>query len=501
LNRLVLPAILAIAFSASGAEPEQGQLDASQTLFTVMAAIHGAGYAADLSSPTNNPLRDLVRAEVLRKNPPSLKELQEFFAAHRKRGLDSDTPELSQYISYALTVKGPPDFGFAMRDVEIPPDVVPLRGLSSLLAAFYKEMDIPALWKRSQPAINEAIARYHAPVADAVFQVNSYLRVPSSGIRNRRFQVLIELVAAPNQVQTRSYGNDFTIVVTPSPEPRSFDIRHAYLHYVLDPLATRNQEILNRKKAIEDHALRSQALDASFKEDFLLLVTECLIKAVEARLDHQPAGVDKALRQGFVLTPYFFEQLAVYEKDVQSMALYYLDMVQAIDLQAEDARLSKVEYDKSAPVGAVVRRPTLAGPPPPTGARKTLADADKVFAIGARDNIEGNVERAGALYRAALDQTSEKPLQAWAYFGLARISLFKNEPDAAEQLFHKALDLDPAAQEKSWTLVYLGRLSLAAGEREKAGGFFKQVLEVAGAPETARKAASEELQQSSKQQE
>ena len=36
----------------------------------------------------------------------------------------------------------------------------------------------------------------------------------------------------------RSYGFQYTIVVTPSPEMQIFDIRHAYLRYSLDPLAT-----------------------------------------------------------------------------------------------------------------------------------------------------------------------------------------------------------------------------------------------------------------------
>ena len=129
-----------------------------------------------------------------------------------------------------------------------------LRDLSRLLAAFYKEANIEDLWKRSQPAIEQYIARYHEPVTNAVLQVNGYMRQMTSGFKNRRFQIFIELQAAPNQIQTRSYSDNYTIVVTPSPDTRMFDIRHAYLHYLLDPLATRNQEILNRKKSLMDHA-------------------------------------------------------------------------------------------------------------------------------------------------------------------------------------------------------------------------------------------------------
>ena len=119
-----------------------------------------------------------------------------------------------------------------------------------------------------------------------------------------------------------------------------FDIRHAYLHYLLDPLATRNQEILNRKKSLVDHAMRAQALSDAYKEDYLLLATESLIKAVEARLDRKPGMVQDALHEGYILAPYFAEALPVYEKQEQSMLLYYTEMMQAIDLMKEDRRLT-----------------------------------------------------------------------------------------------------------------------------------------------------------------
>src|SRR4051794_27589685 len=298
-----------------------------------MAAINAAGYKADYSSPNNHGLRNAIQVEIAKHNVPSLGPLKEFFESHRKR---TDSAELSQYISFALSCSGPPTFEIQMRDVEIPPDVSGLRDLPRLLTAFYKEANIEDLWKRSQPAIEQYISRYHEPVTNAVLQVNGYMRQMTSGFKNRRFQIFIELQAAPNQIQTRSYSDNYTIVVTPSPDTRVFDIRHAYLHYLLDPLATRNQEILNRKKSLVDHAMRAQALSDAYKEDYLLLVTESLIKAVESRLDHKPAALQDALKEGIILAPYFGEALPVYEKQESTMQLYYKEMIQAIDLVKED---------------------------------------------------------------------------------------------------------------------------------------------------------------------
>ncbi|HWB87102.1 MAG TPA: tetratricopeptide repeat protein [Bryobacteraceae bacterium] len=485
--RFVTPAILLFALSAQAAKPERGQLDASPGLFTVMAAINAAGYSADLSSPLNHPLRDAIRAELAKRKIPSLPALKQFFEQHRQA---NDTAELSQYISFALTADGPPNFEIKMRDVEVPPDVGPLIGLSPLLAEFYKEGDIEDLWNRSQPAIEQYLERYHDPISDAVLQVNAYLRQQTSGFDGRRFQIFICLQAAPNQIQTRSYGNNYTIVVTPSPDPRIFDIRHAYLHYLLDPMATRSQEILLRKSSLSDDAQRAEALADAYKQDFLLLATESLIKAVESRLDHKPQAVDAALHQGYILAPYFSEQLPIYEKQEEAMRFYYPDMVKAIDLLKEDARVSHVQFDKRAPVKTIaVAQPAA---PPLTGAAKTMEEAEDHYR--ARE-----LDKARKLYLDVLQQPDANSLHAQAYYGLARIAALQNDPESAERFFKKTLEVQPDAQTKAWTLVYLGRLSSAAGDQAQAAAYYRSALQVDGASPAAHQAAEQGVQQIPKQ--
>lgn len=452
-----------------------------------MAAINAAGYDADLASPHNHPLRMAIRQELAKRNIPSLAAIRDFVAKHKHRDEGAD---LGQYISFALACSGPPSFAFKQRDVDIPPDASALSGLGPLLAKFYTEANIPDLWKRAQPAFDKIIESYHEPISQAVLQVNLYLRQPTSGFPGRHFQIFVEPQGAPNQIQTRSYGNEYFVVVTPSPDLRVFDIRHGYLHYLLDPLATREQEALNRKKGLADHAQRAQALDDSFKEDFLLLTTESLIKAVEARLDKKPEMAQQAFRQGYILTPYFTEELAKFEKQEASMMVFYKEMIQGIDLRKEDARLRDVEFDRTAPV-RTVKAPAPPPPPAPTGAAKTLDDAETLYRAR-------KLDEAKAQYLAALQQTDDKPLHATAYYGLARIAVLEKDPETAERMFQKSLELGPEAQVKAWCLAYLGQLELAAGERESAAQYFQKALQVEGASELARKTAQQGLQQTSK---
>ena len=488
MSRFTVTALMLAALPLAAAPAETGQLDASPSLFTVMAAINAVGYRADWSSQANHPLRFAIQSEIAKSNPPSLVALKDFFDKHRKK---NDALEISQYISFALSCSGPPDFDFRQRDVEIPPDVAGMRELSKILAAFYKEAAIESLWNRSQPAIDQYLQRYHEPVTNAVLQVNGYLRQMTSGFKRRHFQIYVELQGAPNQIQTRSYSDNYTIVVTPSAEPRIFDIRHGYLHYLLDPLSTRDQEILNRKKSLVDHALRSQALSDSYKEDYLLLVTESLIKAVEARLDHKPAAIQDALKEGYILAPYFAEALPIYEKQESAMLLYYKEMVQAIDVVKEDKRLATVEFNKTG-----AERPPLktapAPPPPLTGAAKTLQDAEAAY--GSRQ-----LDAAKQLFLKALEQTDKLPQHATAYYGLGRIALLEKNLDDAERLFLKSLECEPEGFDKAWDMVYLGRLAVAEGDREKAIRLLGGVAKVEGATDKAKEQAAQLLQQISKQ--
>ena len=474
-----------MAITAFAAPKERGQLDASPTLFTVMAAMDAAGIGIDPGSAANHPLRAAVRAEIAKRKVPSLEELRKFFALHRQK---NDTLELSQYVSFGISAGDPPDFEIHKRDVEIPPDAAALSELSSLLAAFYREAGVEDLWKRSQPAIDQYLERYQQAILGSVLDVNSFLRQQTSGFKGRRFQIYVELLGPPNQIQTRSYGNDYTIVLTPDAQPQIHDVRHAYLHYLLDPMATRYQEIVMRKQGIADHAQRAAALADSYKEDFLLLLTECLIKAVEARLDKQPAAVAEALKEGYILTPYFAEALKVYEKQEQSMLFYFPEMVRAIELKHEDERLAKVEFNKEAKARPAKSAPAPPPPPQLTGAAKTLEDAEQLYT--ARD-----LDKAKQLFLSVLQQTEEKPLHARAYYGMARIAVLQKEYDAAERLLQKTLESSPEPPVKAWTLVYLGRLlGEAAGQTEEAAKYFQAALAVEGASPKAREAAEQGLQ-------
>ncbi len=454
-----------------------------------MAAVNAAGFDADIDSPANLPLRQKVRDYLKNRNIPSLTELKEFVALHKQGNPYAD---FSQFVSYALSIDGPPDFGFRYSQTELPPDVLPLAGLNSILTRFYREADLEQVWDKAQPAIDEMISTYQAPVTRAIAVSNAYLRNPTSGAKGRHFQIFFDPLGPPNQVQTRSYKDDYFVVVTPSQEVNADEIRHAYLHYLLDPLVLRYAEGLSRARALLDYAQAAPALEEHYKTDFTLFSTECLIKAVEARLApaaKRDAMITQDMREGFVMTPALADGLAAYEKQDQALRLYFIDLVMAIDLRKEDRRLADVDFVKERAVKTVKVVPNER-PVELTGPQKALAAANQLY-------TDRKLDEAKRAFTKLLQATDDRAIHTRAYYGLARIAVLQRDPELGVKLFQRTLELNPDAEVKAWSLVYLGRLYDSQSDgREQAVENYRAVLSVENAPQSARQAAEKGLKES-----
>jgi predicted negative regulator of RcsB-dependent stress response len=470
----------------AGPGSPENQFGTSITLFSTLAAINAAGYNAGMDSSLNEryQIRTQIRDELAKRKIACLPDVRAFYNDHKK---GSDTADLSQYISFALLAGGPPTF--ELPTGALPPDVEPLRGLSPLLARFYKDADLENLWNRSQRAYNVAIGDYQDAVINTLFEANGYLRNPS-GFNGRRFQIYLDLLSAPNQIQVRSYRDDYYVVISPTNTPVIDEIRDAYLSYVLDPLTFKYKEAIKLKQPLQKYAEEAPALDLAYKDDFSLLVTKCLTKAIDSRLMRNPEKrkefVDESMRQGFILTEAFADLLPAYEKQQQSLAMDYPDLIAAIDVHKEEKRLKNIEFAKTA-------APAVTAPPAKlqlTPAEESLEAAEGVYE-------QGQYEDASKLYKKVLEQTADKKLQGRAFYGLARVAAHENKKEAALELFQKTADANPDPAITAWAHVYLGRLNMAKGDPNAAYQEFKLALATEGASPMAHQAAEKGLQSTS----
>ena len=481
-------ALVALLFSVGLARlraTETLVLDSNESLFCVMAAINAAGYDEGIKLPDNNPLRKQVRDYLATREIHVLPELKAYYRRHMQK---TGVQDLSQYISYALSVTGAPDFTWRGRDVDVPPDAMALDGFQPLMVDFYRQAGLEELWKRVQPAYEKEIARYHTPILNMTGSVEGYLRVASDNYLGRHFHAFVELLIAPQLVQTRNYGDDAYVIISPSDQPRMYDIRHAYLHFQIDPIMIKYGVELQQRRSLLD-LVQLSPLEDYYKTDFVLLANESLIKAVESRIDKDKNAVDRATRQGFIMTPFFAEQLPAFEKQQQGLRFYADEMINAIDLKAETQRLSTVRFDSSQ-LQRLGKQVVVAGPEL-SAAGKTLEKAEALYS-------DKNFEEAKNLFLKALEQKGDDADHAQAWYGLARISLRQNQGATAVKLFQKTLESSPDDFTRTWTNVYLGRLSKAQEDILAAKKYYQDALAVSGASEQAKQAASKELQDISK---
>ena len=201
-------------------------------------------------------------------------------------------------------------------------------------------------------------------------------------------------------------------------------------------------------------------LGEQYRADFGLLASECLIKAIESRQSSDPSMVHQALREGYILTPFFDEQLAIYEKQPESMKLFFPAMVQSLSVKHEIKRLEGVPFATELPQRPVVK--TMVTPAPAGSlASQTVAKADDSY------YEKKDLDSARKLYEHALEQPGSATDHSKAYYGLAHIALKQKDPETAEQLFRKTLESSPEPETQAWSCYYLGKLSAVANDKEK----------------------------------
>src|ERR1700741_4954327 len=77
-------------------EPKYGQLDSSEELFAVMAAINAGGFNAEIDSTLNHALRKTLRDHFSQQKLASIDAFKRYVRDHKSR---NPALELSQYIS------------------------------------------------------------------------------------------------------------------------------------------------------------------------------------------------------------------------------------------------------------------------------------------------------------------------------------------------------------------------------------------------------------------
>lgn len=474
----------------------------SESLFEMAAALNVCGYDEGLedSAPIRKRVRDEMNQALAQSDDARTKRdaLCLYIAQHRITGSERD---ISQYISLALYLTSPPELELTAELTEMPPDSTQVAEVVPLLRAFAAAVDLHGIWLTSHRSYDDEIDTLHDPLSQMIVATNLYLKMPASTYDGRRFIVVIEPQLSPAVVNARIYGTDYVVIVSPvNGKIPMTNVRHTYLHYVIDPLLYERSNAIDREQPILKE-IRDAPLDFRFRSDTVALTIECLIKAIEARTMDTgvpeykiPAGVDRsqmpryeherelyqqkvegvrlaavahAVRQGYVLTQYFYDQLLLFEKDPASLKDTIGEMVYSMDVDQQVQRARHTEFDKEgdedvlqhskprALTGLDLAEAKLAGGDVPAAtaiAQKVLADQDDSIAATAN--------------------------AARAHFIMARVDLMTGHPDEAVEDFQRTLATSKEQRLLAWSHIYLGRMLDLECKRDEALAEYKEALAV-----------------------
>jgi hypothetical protein len=481
-------ALFALSAPTCFAQKSQVTLDTSETLFTVLTAVNTCGYDSELN--VSDPLRAEIRSEVAKNTQASeeAKTAADQMCEFYQNAQQADPSRtLSQYVSLALYLDAPPTLTPKVKESDLPPDVSAVAGILPSMQKFYAADGLHAIWQHHEAAYSEFTQRYHDALAKMLFDTEIYLKMPSAGYLGRGFTVYLDPMGAPGQTNARNYAADYYVVISPGKTPslKMEQIRHTYLHYLIDPLSLKYPDAAKRLGPLLE-VVKTAPMDESFKTDASLLVTECLIRAIEARTEGnrkdpealRQRAVDASMEQGFLLTQYFYDALAQFEKDSAGLRNVFGSMLVGIDVRKEQRRASQIQFaTKADPELLHLSRP-MEG--------KLLQTAEQRLSAG-------DAASAQKLAQEALDEKSEDPGRA--LFILAQAATMNRKINDARDYFQKALQNSREPKVVAWSHIYLGRIFDLQEDRDAALGEYRAAAGASTSLPEAKAAAEQGLQQ------
>ena len=513
-------------------------LETSEQMFTVAAALNACGYDAGLNESL--PVRAAVRRDIAAQvqnvdgGMPAQRALCGYIQSHQLSGAQN----LAQFVSLALFLT--PDLKLSFPENEMPPDALNVVNVLPLLRTWADTIHLHAIFVQHRAAYESAVLQVHDTVTRMLLETNAYLHQPATVYDGRRFLVLLEPMLSPEAANARIYGTDYFVVLSATPpQPDAGteamrkaglhlqELRHIYLLYEIDPIIYARASSTNRLMPILK-TVQDAPIDFLYKNDINAFMTECLIKAIEARtmdvgLDKpsrkvngkerfDPAGYNVALadyerraevvrrqqvlrdmRSGWVLTQYFYDKLSTEDREGVSLKENMGELVYGMDVPAEADRDKKIAF---YPEGS----PELVGVSGTGGSTTRRGKALKPQPLTAMDQAERKLQQGD---RAGAADLAEKELAAHpdstdAMYVLARLHLMQREPQEAFDTFEKIVATGKDTRTVAWSHVYLGRMydtALAQPDRTKAVAEYKAALATPGIQPDVQAAAEQGLKQ------
>ncbi|MGB8510726.1 MAG: hypothetical protein WCD76_20310, partial [Pyrinomonadaceae bacterium] len=299
-------------------------------LIVMLAALDAAGWEPTPEGQEPSVFRQMVRKDLSNLDPALRARMQDFYRRHKLEDKTATAAEQAgRYISLAYALGTAPNFEAPARSDDLPGGLLEVLDFSALVREFYRasaiEERLPS-YVQMHRAEGDSLRR---PVIEMGFTVLAYLNTrpvttvvervdagagartdgkkkgasqarvsPVLREKERRFHVVPALLAAPGAINFRVIADDYYAVVPAGTDPRSSELRRAYIQYLIDPLVVGNGKEIAAKRAEIKQLLDAERVRGGqdITPDIFLTIARSLVIAADARMDELARLRDLQLR-------------------------------------------------------------------------------------------------------------------------------------------------------------------------------------------------------------
>jgi len=477
IGLLVCLCLLAVS---AGAQGTSIQIQPDIRVFAVLAALQEGGLQANAAEA--HPNRAAISREF-EELPAQLREkLKNFYQSHMEGKGPED--QAAKYISLALLTEGPPDFKLVLPTNQLPPDAFSVREFPELVKEFYVAAKVESAWSRHRDRYDHAVVEYRPAINQIILETDGYLRIASGSFLDRQLFIIPEFLAPPNAFNARTYRDNYYLVFGPSGKLATDELRHQYLHFLLDPFALRFTLAPQKRAALQKFLVTVEGIDDAYRTDLQFVVTESLIRGVELRMKKASEAeaaleLDSAIRGGAVLARQLYQQLQTFEGSPEGMRIFYPAMMKNVEI--EPVQLAFEEALKKAP------------PPLKKAEPRELSAIEKLLRQANLSLGAGSLEAAVEQFQQVLESDASN---GEALYGLGVVASMKNKREIAADYFSKAVHSPSTGNSvKVWAHIYLGRIFDVDQKRAEAVQQYQSAIALGDNTRNAQDAAQRGLRE------
>ncbi len=290
-------------------------------VFTLFAYLNGPAGWSEENGNAFTQQRAQLRADLQnlmeKLDPKMVQGWRDFYQKHKQITY--------RYLYYTLTLGAPPQFNYIIPVAEMkePDIIVSLNGFNHVLAEFYQQAGIQALFENTYREVMMAEVRaYDQPrILTQVAYVYDYLRLDRSRVET--FDVVIVPAPFDSHWDANSLNYKKRLYIVEGPESNDYGLNmHEYLHMLMDNLIP--ADLAGQKNKLE--AIWQANRKAPYVKNYQSLhvyVEENLVRALDHRMrsrlypakqaDEERVLLDE-VTNGLVLEDNFYQALAQFEQ-------------------------------------------------------------------------------------------------------------------------------------------------------------------------------------------